>query len=410
MGLDRKLGKILERYPLLHQIGKNAYLRFCYLFCSMGKKEKPIEVYHSFDGFFGYYDKSPWDKNDTHYLFHSFLDSKTLGIQVANLHTNEIRQVAATKAWSLQQGAMLQWLPGEDAVIFNTVVDRNLSSKILWLDNKKEHLCSFPIQTVHPDGGRALTLNYRRLHKIRPEYGYNVEVENFSPDQPDDEDGIWRINLKKNTAELIISIKQLAEYSPRPEMKDSMHKVNHIMYSPSGENFVFLHRWIGKRGKYSRLFVASSEGGKTKQMRLLMDEKMVSHYSWRDDENLLVYGRIKDHGDRYYLLNVYTGKHRIIGKDVLDRFGDGHPSYSPDKRWIITDTYPDKARMQHLLLWDVENQRLYQIGRFFAPWKYDGPNRMDLHPRWSNYGKLISIDSAHEGRRKTYILSGHERH
>jgi hypothetical protein len=46
-----------------------------------------------------------------------------------------------------------------------------------------------------------------------------------------------------------------------------------------------------------------------------------------------------------------------------------------------------------------------ELGKFFAPWSFDGEKRADLHPRWSNDGDFVSIDSAHEGIRKNYLVS-----
>ena len=134
-----------------------------------------------------------------------------------------------------------------------------------------------------------------------------------------------------------------------------------------------------------------------------MDERVVSHYCWLDDDQLVVWGRYRGY-DGYFVADVNTGSIRTLGHGVLDQYGDGHPSFSPDKRWIITDTYPDKARMRHLLLYNTKTDHVTEIGCFFAPWEFDGPLRCDLHPRWSPDGVKISIDSAHEGFRGNYVI------
>jgi Tol biopolymer transport system component len=193
----------------------------------------------------------------------------------------------------------------------------------------------------------------------------------------------------------------LVNHKPRPEMVGSDHKVNHLMYSPQGSRFVFVHRWIGPYGKFSRLYVANADGS---GLKMLLDHRMVSHYNWRDEKHLLVWARTEEAGDHYYLLNVLTGQWEIVGQGVLDVYGDGHPSFSPDRRWVITDTYPDRARQQHLLLYKIDTNEMIELGRFLAPLKFTGASRCDLHPRWSPDGKMISIDSAHEGKRGTYIL------
>ena len=38
-------------------------------------------------------------------------------------------------------------------------------------------------------------------------------------------------------------------------------------------------------------------------------------------------------------------------------------------------------------------------------WLKENQVKYDLHPRWSCSGKLISIDSSHEGSRQSYIIN-----
>jgi len=140
-----------------------------------------------------------------------------------------------------------------------------------------------------------------------------------------------------------------------------------------------------------------------KRLRILLDEGMVSHYSWKDNDNIITWAR-SGGCDRYFLLNVDTLQKRVIGEGTFDKLGDGHPSFSRRGHWIVSDTYPDKARRRHLLLYDYATGNMSDIGQFHAPWKYDGGNRCDLHPRWSPDGKYISFDSSHEGYRNSYVM------
>jgi hypothetical protein len=152
---------------------------------------------------------------------------------------------------------------------------------------------------------------------------------------------------------------------------------------------------------YSRLYCAATDGF---GLRLLLDHRMVSHYAWRDDNTLLVWARTSEGGDGYYLLDVSTGEREVFCAEALDRFGDGHPSFSPDGQWVVTDTYPDRARMRRLLLCCPRTREVIEVGAFHSPWRYEGARRCDLHPRWNAGGRVISIDSAHEGIRSTYTI------
>ena len=82
---------------------------------------------------------------------------------------------------------------------------------------------------------------------------------------------------------------------------------------------------------------------------------------------------------------------------------DGHCSYSPDGKWIITDTYPNRKRLASVFMCR-EDGFCKRIARVFAPFRYDFDCRCDLHPRWSRDGSKVCIDSVHEGKRGLYII------
>jgi hypothetical protein len=416
---ERYLGKFLDASPQIRSLLKTSYLRLnYYLYREKGfefylhpevslqdmgeiNREKNQSLQSLSNEFFGYYDKSPWSKDMTKLLVHRWEKGSTVSIICYD--SNDSTQVLGkTEVWNFQQGAMAQWTPDNTPgiIVFNSVRNENLVS--VWVDSQGDcQELPFPIQVVNPQGYKALTLNYKRLDRLRPDYGYKIPVKNFSENQSLDNDGIWEIDLKSGNAQLIISLTQLINFQTRPEMESAEHKVNHIVYSPLGTRFVFMHRWLGKVGKFSRLYVSNSD---TVSLKILLDYRMVSHYSWEDEDHLLVWARHPSEGDRYYRINVINGNLEVIGKDILDVLGDGHPSFSPDRRWIITDSYPDRRRQRHLLLYDRHNDKLVSMGRFFAPWHFDGEKRTDLHPRWSPDGHKISIDSSHSGIRRSYIL------
>ena len=105
----------------------------------------------------------------------------------------------------------------------------------------------------------------------------------------------------------------------------------------------------------------------------------------------------------FFKLNIQTSKITALNKE-LNRHGDGHPSISPNKEWIIYDSYPNKKRLSYLMLYNIKKDKLINIGVFSSAMKFHGYNRCDLHPRWSPDGNYISIDSTHSGKRKTYII------
>jgi hypothetical protein len=337
---------------------------------------------------------------------HHIYDNR-LQILVLNKEQKSQTSVGSTSTWNWQQGAMAHWFNHDyhRLVIFNCVDENLLGMKIVLPDGTDGRFIPWPIQTLNPRKPEALALNYKRLNVLRECYGYKNPVTNFACEMSDSHDGIWRIDLEKGTGDLTISLEQLRGLHFVPGMKDAPHKVNHCIYSPDGERFVFMHRYFANNVRYSRLYVSRPDG---KDIKLLLEERMVSHYHWFDDNYIVAYARTSEHGDRYYKINVHSGEREVIGEGILQQFGDGHCTVSPDRKFLLSDTYPDKARNQKLFIYDLENREAHVIGTFFSPWKYDDYSRCDLHPRWSQDGRWISIDSVCSGERKNYVVDVRE--
>lgn len=416
-GMERRLARLLDRTPRLRGAAKLVYQRLNYYLAGRGPRipaavHPQVQLHSpmtwaglpplSGEYFFGYFDKSPWSPDMRRMLLHRPV-AEGVAVVVVERGATDVRRLGTTPAWTMQQGSQATWLgvPGGHLVAYNDVEKGQLGCRMVDLTDGSQRFVPWPLQAAHPNGRESLSLNYRRLHAVGTEYGYAFAAANFTGCEPLDRDGLWRVDLERGAAELILSLAQLAAHEPRPEMKGAAHYVNHALYSPTGSRIVFMHRWHGRAGRFSRLYVCGPMG---RDLRLLLDERMVSHYHWEDDDHLLVWGRTADAGDHYYRLDVRTGDGTVVGAGVLDVFGDGHPSYSPDRRWVVTDSYPDRARYRRLLLFELSCGRCLEVGRFLAPWAFDGPKRCDLHPRWSPDGQWISIDSAHEGLRRSYVL------
>jgi len=103
------------------------------------------------------------------------------------------------------------------------------------------------------------------------------------------------------------------------------------------------------------------------------------------------------------IYDVVTSAVTVIGGGILTE--NGHMSYSPCGRWILSDTYPDPVSHERtLFIYDTREGRRHDLGSFYADPKIDKHCRCDLHPRWSRDGAAICIDSVHEGERQMYLI------
>lgn len=404
-GLERQVAAVLQRFPGLKRRIKRAYQ--CVNYYAHADREFEYAVADDVDlvpaperydiepaprdRFFGYFDVYPWSSSVDGLLLHEIVgDEVEIGLYRHGEHTT----LATSSAWNLQQGSRTQWHPTSKSVLFNSIESGRLVAQEIHSDGTPITTYERPIQAIHPDGTEFLSLNYDRLDRNRPDYGYGREPGSL-PDPVSD--GLWRVEMDTGTDELLVPLRSLIDRAETTADHDE-HYVNHALYSPTGGRFVFLHRWKGEEGRVSRLYVGDRDGN----CRVVMDETVVSHYCWLSDSELFLWGRTAEFGDGYHVLDVDTGEFAYV--DALDEWGDGHPSLSPDGRYIVTDTYPDRERQRHLLLYDRETDEVTELGRFFEPLQYTGKTRCDLHPRWSPDGSAISFDSTHTGRRDSYVL------
>jgi WD40 repeat protein len=354
--------------------------------------------------FFGYYNLSPGNRQGE-ILFLKVQNEKIRG----SLHEpasimlkskeGKTTKIAETKAWNWQQDCMLQWMPqNNNLILFNDYdpENDNYITKIINRDGRIVKTYDAPVNNVSKCGKYALTLNYTRLAKMRPDYGYFNKRDKVLPQDKDD--GIWKIDFETGDLKLIISLEKLKELAWVQTMTGAEHKVNHIDINPAGSRFMFLHRWIGPQGRFMRLVTANAEG---KDLRILNGDIMTSHCCWLNDKEILSFcnheGKVG-----YFLFHDNNTSPATFLPNMPNR--DGHPSVSPDGQWIITDTYPDKARMSRLYLYHIKTERLKLLGRFYQPLKYKKEMRVDLHPKTSSTRNTIYFESGHKKCRTLYAL------
>lgn len=374
----------------------------------LSSKMRLVEVPTRAISFFGYYNISPFNSNGE-MLWCETTEKRTRGGQYSSadiIHfdprSGKREIVSKTEAWNWQQGCMLQWFggSGREAVynIYDNVEDEYHAEIADLRTGNRRRICK-PIYSVARDGNFALTLNYDRITSMRPSYGYFRKMDLTLP--ADSEDGVWFVDIPSNSSRLIVTLEQLKRHQPDSTMEGARHKVIHIDIAPNGKRFMFLHRWIGPQGRYHRLYTANcADGG---DLYLITGKELVSHNCWMPDSTRIVsFSRCNDGRDRYNLFEDRVGFVETIGED--DFVVDGHPSISPDGKWMLTDDYPDEALFSHLYLYDLSRKKKHEIGRFHQPFRYRGEGRIDLHPKWSPDGRFVSIDSGHHGKREFHVI------
>ena len=357
--------------------------------------------------YFGYYDINPFNKNGDLLATKTSLENTTpkydrkMRIGYYSLSDKKtFHEIGQTTTWCWQQGCRLQWYNNsDDKIIYNKMIEDNLGSVIQNIYSKEFiKTINNPIYSVANSGEWGLTLNFQRLHKYRPGYGYNNNDTKWSSLKSDN-DGIWLIDLKNNNKHLLFSISEISQFYTLDTMQGANHYFNHIQINPSNDRFLFFHLWVKNDKRYSRLITSKIDGS---ELYPLINEGHVSHYNWISESKIIAYSTHQDTGTFYHLYEDMTGNYHPLKLDIL--LNDGHPTISSDGRYLLTDTYPDKFGDQKLILHDFKNKKTEILGEYFSPLKYRGEMRCDLHPRFNKNGNMICFDSALSGRRQLYVI------
>lgn len=369
-----------------------------------------------------------------------------------DLESAEWLKIGESDSFNWQQGAMMQWVYGNDSrekIIYNCSENNRLVSKIYDMDSRTTSKIDWPIYGITPDGRYSISLNLERSYWCRAYHYESVANKKYDVDVADD-DGIFKIDLLNNTRERIISIRDVISLEPENNFDHLKHWLEHIMINQDGTRFVFLHRYSPPADPYqyqTRICLAKIDGS---ELQVISDKSKFdwSHFGWQGD-NFAIYtvlnnklgasyrelgkggtnnsplkrivfktalfvknlipGRIRKKlkgGQSYY--QYYTlnseGKY-CLHENWNNAFFDidGHPSFTSDGRYMITDSYPDGNRMQRLIVFDTMTHKGVVVACLYAG-LHGNPASCDLHPKLSGDNSYIVVDTAYTGRHKMMVF------
>jgi hypothetical protein len=352
---------------------------------------------------FGYYDKFQLDPSNRYLLcmevdFEHRLPNPNEPVKIGMVDLadgDKWIELGESRAWSWQQGCMLQWRPGSaNEVVWNDREDDHFVCRVLNVQTHKLRTLPGAIGSISPDGKTAVCEDFSRLWGFRPGYGYAGIPDKYADQPAPAEIGARQMDMDTGKGRMLISLADLAKIpGPRQSATDK-HYVNHLSWSPDGKRFSLFDRWAGE----TRVFTIGADGS---GLRLLSSHG-ASHYAWRDPEHMLIWAD----GDYRLYEDDGTGE----PKQTLWTAPNGHESYIPgtNNQWLVTDTYQLGAKRELIVyLVHLPSGRMVPLGRFASPNEayLDGRWGCDSHPRVSRDGRLVIIDSPHGGNgRQQYVI------
>lgn len=350
--------------------------------------------------FFGYHDTTPFNSDSTKILCHIANNKKraspereTITIGYVDLSNPEEKIIIGeSSAWNWQMGTRLQWIEKveRNSLIYNDFRDEKYISVIKNLTSKKEVIIPHPIYAMSSNQKFILTLNFSHLHQNRPGYGYTRKDQN----QPDP-NSIWLYDIKSGKYSEVFNLKNFTK--KRKEILDTEFYINHMSISPNNKYFIFFLISQGKnKKKTTQILKVNLE---TLESDILFQNNVVSHFCWINPEHIVLFNGQNHQGCEYSIINFNKGEKAGVLSNLPTE--DGHPMINKFSE-IITDTYPDKSGTQKII-YSTRDGIYNQISLNSRPYIFD-ECRCDLHPRWSNCGKFISIDTTHNGYRQVAVI------
>lgn len=413
------------------------------------------KIFESTSGHFmsGYFSKNIFNDEKVLAIQADFVDrlpgkNDKCSVGYFDLRIGSFTKVAESKCFNWQQGNMLEWLGmSKSKILFNDYDAGGFCSKIVDVDSAQIRRLDYAIYASSLDGGYAASIDFERHYWCRRAYSYG-NVENIDKDaKVGAGDSLKIFQIQNGTVIHEIFVADLIKLRPKRSMEDATHYIEHIEFSPDSKNFYFYHRWKTSGGTvFARLLVASTLGGIPK---IVFDGGRLSHACWLSSYQILAWcssesalgnfrssdkarkyiinplmpiyrslvrgnpkvGQTKVsralNGDSYRIINIDTLKSESVLPDILDR--DGHPcSRGLRAGFFVTDTYPTREGFQHLYLVESSSRTVCRIDSIpsFPPVD-ESILRCDLHPKTSNDGKLLAVDTMVEGIRgiKVYELT-----
>lgn len=355
----------------------------------------PIKEYCSSktDTFFGYYDVSPFNGSNEILYLELRRKSKSIDVVVDTLDGNKKRIIASSAAWNWQQGCRLRWISNDD-ISFNDFVEEHYINRTINVRNFKEKDLPWPLYDIDKRNKYGLTLDFERLGKLRPGYGYTC-VGSYNDDPT-----CSSIILVDVTSQRIIKTLSYVEVGKAFNCNIDYGQcyVNHLSFCPDGHLFLFF--WIEIIDGYHKALMGVYNIVKDEIIPLETKNK-VSHYVWLDNNRILCTVYSTPVNCKYFVYNIIERTKHPYCENSLNL--DGHPSVY-DSQHILTDTYPDANGYQYLRYVDSQRDCFKNLAEIYSVPVSSGERRTDLHPRFNINKTLISFDANIRGTRSFYIL------
>lgn len=330
-----------------------------------------------------------WDRAGKRLLYAGFDGECEASIVVRDPGSGEERVMATTTRFDYHTAAGQRWALNDTAIVFKSqlpdgrtcpgIVRLDAPGKVQWF----ESLAGRSVRHVMDHGDIAL---------------------GSGPDT------VERINLRDGTTKVLLTARQACEVLPK-DLCDATARYSFSHPVPNRDlSMLFcklMKTTVEGKTRFCAFYVVEPGTGAVR----CFGDRISGHPVWMtDNRHILNVKSPRDGTDRRWLVKVdaLTGTDAPITEEFID--GPGHPTQSPDGRWIATDEFLPGGEGSPIRILDLqtgESRRIITLDhRFRAKADYDpsAVTRGQPHPVWSPDGSKLLVNCNHGGTRMQLLV------
>jgi Tol biopolymer transport system component len=323
-----------------------------------------------------YYDIPPWSPTTGRIAFSRMPPGAREGdICAMDADGDNLTRVTRSRAMTANDGAMAQWSADGRRIYFR---DREGEARLIsWANVETGEKGGYPgdLRMVCPTGNR------QAYHTTG---GDDHEVVRRR-----EEHGVFVQDLNTGASKRVASVADCWRIHPRREEIADWHLfIKHTKWSPGGELLMFVFsnvipysRKYGELPHVHDIYVIHADGTGLRRVG-----EFSNHPLWHPNgREILTNSPFEGRpGNSLVLIDTETGERRLASGCIA---GTGHPSFSPDGRYIAVDCVMSREGYGTVNLVDMETDRVECLVQVrVVDHSHAGTH---LHPVWSRDGRQI---------------------
>lgn len=368
-------------------------------------------------------------------------------VVVLDLMTGEEVYRTRTEAWDTQVGAHVQWGRSDNELLFNRMSedsDRGAFGVRVDPFSHQEFELDGPVYMSSPDGSLSLSPHLESISIVQRGYGGNLpDCSALMKTGVCSDDGVYITNNRTGESSLLLSFADIVNCLPSAfsdlDPRDGAFYGFHVKWNPQGDRVMFILRWRSNRsrgGTKNHLVTFRPDGTDVNLALHWKQWRLGHHPNWCPDGEHIIMNLsplslarqiprishvaerlLHKAGMRVYMkrtaLRFVSFRYDGTEFNVLcpDHYGSGHPTISPEGKYILTDAYPTERvsfgdGSVPLRLIDIATGEVRAVVRMLTKPVVAGPQqelRVDPHPAWHPTRKLVAFNGCPDGVRQVFV-------